>query len=725
MALRDRNTSTGKLNKRRVGRSSDREAGLFDLRAEPPAADRTQRGADGEIPDRPWRERHRVEVVPGDSAYGYGRGTKDPDPDRSPGLIGPSGTSSGGRLVRGNTPGRRISSPVQAGGQTGGRISSPAQAGGQTGGRIPAPSVSSSPAADRQTGRRELSADLIGGRRSAGRTFNTRASSASGPDRTRTGFGNAGNRNGRTDLFPGADWTRDDRRQASSPYGRRSAEPVARQGQQQQRQQQQRQQHRQRSGTGLPAGNAPVSYGNDRRAGTFSGGRPYDPYNAYGTNANDPFDPYDEYDEFAPDPALDEEVEEARDQAGRRRRQSARARRQREQELRGMYIKAGIGIAAVLLILIVVLPRTLFRKRTPAPEPAAATASAQTDAQAGEGQEQTAGDPDTPDAGGEKADTSDPEPEDPGTPEAGADTEPGLTGGPGKEETGEEPAEEDAAPQITASPEEPAEGADESPAGAGEETASDDTQGGQNAAGGTASDDTQGGQNAGGTASDDTQGGQEKEPAEGTGEAQAASGPAAAGTDGHTYAHQDDWRLILVNPWNKLPEGHTVETTSLINGEQVDSRCYNDLTRMLSDCAAVRGCSPIVCSSYRPHEKQVALFEAQIKSEMASGKSREEAEEAAGTVVAVPGTSEHELGLAVDICDEKYQNLDDAQEDTPTQQWLMQHCWEYGFILRYPPEKQQITGIIYEPWHYRYVGLEAAKAMQQSGQCLEEYLQAD
>ena len=92
--------------------------------------------------------------------------------------------------------------------------------------------------------------------------------------------------------------------------------------------------------------------------------------------------------------------------------------------------------------------------------------------------------------------------------------------------------------------------------------------------------------------------------------------------------------------------------------------------------------------------------------------------------VAVPGTSEHQLGLAVDIIDSNYGYLDDYQASMPTQKWLMEHCWEYGFILRYPEGTTEITGIIYEPWHYRYVGVEVAMEMKQLGVTLEEYLGA-
>ena len=90
--------------------------------------------------------------------------------------------------------------------------------------------------------------------------------------------------------------------------------------------------------------------------------------------------------------------------------------------------------------------------------------------------------------------------------------------------------------------------------------------------------------------------------------------------------------------------------------------------------------------------------------------------------MAVPGTSEHQLGLAVDIVDTANQHLDESQETTDVQKWLLQNSWKYGFILRYPSDKSDITGIIYEPWHYRYVGKDAAKAIYEEGICLEEYV---
>ena len=189
-----------------------------------------------------------------------------------------------------------------------------------------------------------------------------------------------------------------------------------------------------------------------------------------------------------------------------------------------------------------------------------------------------------------------------------------------------------------------------------------------------------------------------------------------------TNAVRGDWELILVNHWNSLPDGYTFDRSRLSNGLEVDSRCYGDLTDMLAAMEA-QGLKPIVCSAYRPVEEQQALYEEKVAAYVSEGYSQEEAEEKAGTVVAVPGTSEHHLGLAVDIVDESYQLLDEKQEQTGVQQWLLNKSWEYGFILRYPNDKSSVTGIIYEPWHYRYVGKEIAREIHEKNVTLEEYLQ--
>ena len=185
---------------------------------------------------------------------------------------------------------------------------------------------------------------------------------------------------------------------------------------------------------------------------------------------------------------------------------------------------------------------------------------------------------------------------------------------------------------------------------------------------------------------------------------------------------EDNWALILVNREHPLPDGFSVpEFTQLRNGHAVDSRAYPALQAMMDDARAA-GLQPLICSSYRTWDTQEQLFEQEAQNWMGRGYTREEAMDRAAMWVARPGTSEHQTGLAVDIVDLSYQILDEKQENTPVQKWLMAHCAEYGFILRYPTDKSALTGIGYEPWHYRYVGTEAAKEIMENGLCLEEYL---
>lgn len=188
-------------------------------------------------------------------------------------------------------------------------------------------------------------------------------------------------------------------------------------------------------------------------------------------------------------------------------------------------------------------------------------------------------------------------------------------------------------------------------------------------------------------------------------------------------AAPEPWEVLLVNPWNEMPEDFTVELKALPDGQKVDARIYESLMEMLSACEEV-GLRPKVSSAYRTEATQTRLYNNKIARLRAAGYSKEAAVKEAGRWVAVPGTSEHQLGLAVDLVSASYQLLNHQQEKTAVQQWLMEHCWEYGFILRYPSDKSEITGIGYEPWHYRYVGEETALAMRESGLCLEEYLAA-
>lgn len=199
-----------------------------------------------------------------------------------------------------------------------------------------------------------------------------------------------------------------------------------------------------------------------------------------------------------------------------------------------------------------------------------------------------------------------------------------------------------------------------------------------------------------------------------------ATGPTVI--DGETYYFSPSGIYVpLVNPWRPLPEDHQTDLLPLYDGQFVEVVCYEALMRMLSDCEAA-GFDPYVCSAYRTQATQEYLYNKKVKYYLDLDYEQEEAEALAATVVAKPGTSEHQLGLAVDIIDDDYPYLTDEQADTETQKWLMEHSWEYGFILRYPQNSTDITGIIWEPWHYRYVGTEIAAEIYALGITLEEYL---
>lgn len=180
-------------------------------------------------------------------------------------------------------------------------------------------------------------------------------------------------------------------------------------------------------------------------------------------------------------------------------------------------------------------------------------------------------------------------------------------------------------------------------------------------------------------------------------------------------------RILLVNKQNPLPSDFNVQLVETENGFLVAEECLNDLNAMLEDCRK-SGFEPFICSAYRSIEYQQELFNDYVNQLMNEGYSKKSAEKETSKSLAVPGTSEHHTGLAVDIVDLNNQNLNENQANTPAQKWLFENCWKYGFILRYPKEKADITGIIYEPWHYRYVGKEVAKEMSTEGLCLEEYL---
>ena len=183
----------------------------------------------------------------------------------------------------------------------------------------------------------------------------------------------------------------------------------------------------------------------------------------------------------------------------------------------------------------------------------------------------------------------------------------------------------------------------------------------------------------------------------------------------HKIPVSEEWNLIVVNRWNELPEDYEVELTELSNGQMVDSRIYPYLQEMF-DAARTEDVYPVVREGYRTAEEQQEILDDKIQSYINQGYSQSRAEKTAKEWVALPGTSEHQLGIAADI------NADKSKcSNEEVYAWLAENAYKYGFVLRYPPGKQEITGTSYEPWHYRYVGEEAAKEIYERGICLEEY----
>lgn len=175
-----------------------------------------------------------------------------------------------------------------------------------------------------------------------------------------------------------------------------------------------------------------------------------------------------------------------------------------------------------------------------------------------------------------------------------------------------------------------------------------------------------------------------------------------------------DWNLILVNDSNFIPDDFTISLKELKNQVYVDERIYPDLQNMFDDARRI-GLYPVINSAYRQPEEQQAIFNDKIATYMAQGSSKREAKVMAQMWVAEPGTSEHQTGLALDIISEDRNNTD-------IHEWLKANSYKYGFILRYPPNKTEITGISHEPWHFRYVGIEAATEIYNQGLSLEEYI---
>lgn len=189
------------------------------------------------------------------------------------------------------------------------------------------------------------------------------------------------------------------------------------------------------------------------------------------------------------------------------------------------------------------------------------------------------------------------------------------------------------------------------------------------------------------------------------------------------------WNLLLVNDWNPMQEGYdeavtmkNVETKyAQVNANQrVDARMYDDLVAMLE---AGKAYNIGVQSSYRPYAQQKRLYWAQVDKWKGKYSDPVELQSKAGEVVKRPGFSEHNTGLAVDLYGSGDTSLSPSFANTAAYKWLMEHCADYGFILRFPKGKESVTGVIYEAWHFRYVGdPEIAHAIMDNGLCLEEYL---
>lgn len=180
--------------------------------------------------------------------------------------------------------------------------------------------------------------------------------------------------------------------------------------------------------------------------------------------------------------------------------------------------------------------------------------------------------------------------------------------------------------------------------------------------------------------------------------------------------------LILANKDNPLPADYAPDLAYLEGGSyQMQSEAAAAFDRM-KNAANATGLHLMACSTYRSVERQTELFNAEIQKWMGQGMDEAAAREQAATVVMVPGCSEHNTGLAVDVGSITNQRVAEDFENEPEFAWLQEHAAEYGFILRYPADKVEVTGVTYEPWHYRYVGVENAQKIKESGLCLEEYL---
>lgn len=186
-------------------------------------------------------------------------------------------------------------------------------------------------------------------------------------------------------------------------------------------------------------------------------------------------------------------------------------------------------------------------------------------------------------------------------------------------------------------------------------------------------------------------------------------------------AEVDSWELILVNSKNIVPRDFTVDLIPFEN-TRVDARIADSLQKMI-DTAKDEGINLSVCSGFRSVSEQDKLYKAKCLIYTTAGYSDENSKNLASKYLQMGGASEHHTGLAVDLLTDNVSELDEGFAKTPAYTWLEENAAKYGFIERYPKDKSQITGIDWEPWHYRYVGKDNAEAIKSKNLCLEEYLQ--
>jgi len=186
-------------------------------------------------------------------------------------------------------------------------------------------------------------------------------------------------------------------------------------------------------------------------------------------------------------------------------------------------------------------------------------------------------------------------------------------------------------------------------------------------------------------------------------------------------AEKDSWELILVNAQNMLPKDFTVDLIGFEN-TRVDCRIAESLQKMI-DAAKDDGINISVCSGFRSVKEQDVLYDGKCLIYISEGYSENASKIFVSQYLQTGGASEHHTGLAVDLLTDGATDLTESFAEAPAYTWLKENAAKYGFIERYPKDKEEYTGILWEPWHYRYVGGKNAKAITSEGLCLEEYLQ--